>query len=127
MPFGVEIRGAPVSILGEGSVGLLRNCIRTVARKSSTGGLCACAGRLTIKISLIYSVSNFILGGLGALGRDKATKPPLVATGLHCILPGWPNCGSSNLCMWLFELSAKLYIYSLFFIYIANSRNIVKW
>ena len=61
---------------------------RTVARKlsirgfcSSAGGLCGCAGVLDVikltKISPIYSVSRFNLGGLGALfGGTKRTKAP---------------------------------------------------
>jgi len=46
---------------------------------------------------------------------------------------GWPNCrswaiyGSSHLCMWLIELSEKLYICFLFFTSIAKCRNIAKW
>jgi len=50
---------------------------RTVARKFSIGGLCSSAGGLDItkltKTPLIYSVSRFNLGGLGAA---KPTKDP---------------------------------------------------
>jgi len=61
---------------------------RTVARKSSLEKLCVCAGgfafalrgawhsKLT-KVALIYNVSYFNLGGLGALfWGDKPTKAP---------------------------------------------------
>ena len=51
------------------------------------GGLCVCAEGLDImkltKIPLIYSVSRFNLGGLGAFfGGATSTKAPPVATGL---------------------------------------------
>jgi len=61
---------------------------RTVTRKFSIGGLCSsaeglfvCAGGLDIikltKTPLIYSVSRFNLGEIGALfGGDKPTKAP---------------------------------------------------
>jgi len=53
---------------------------RTVAKNFSIGGLCSSAVRLDIKlskISLIYSVSRFNLGGLEVcLGRAKPTKAP---------------------------------------------------
>jgi len=55
------------------------------------------------------------------------TKPKIL------IGQGWPNCGSraacgsSNLCMRLFELSEKLYICFLFIISIAKCGYIVKW
>ena len=61
---------------------------RTVVRKSSIGGLCVCAGGFyvcargawhtnLIKIPLIYSISCFNLGGLGALFEGaKSTKAP---------------------------------------------------
>ena len=47
----------------------------------SAGEICVCAGWLDIiklsKIPLIYSVSRFNLGGLGALfGGDKPTTAP---------------------------------------------------
>jgi len=49
---------------------LLSHLSRTVARKSSIGGLYVCAGALDIlkidKTPLIYSVSYFNLGRLGA-------------------------------------------------------------
>jgi len=50
---------------------------------------------------------------------------------VNSIVKGWPNCGSwaacgsSNLCMRLFELAKKLYICSLFFTPIAKCWNIV--
>jgi len=62
--------------------------IKTVARKFSIGGLCSSAGGLLVcvggidiikltKTPLIYSVSPFSLGGLGALfGGLSLPKPP---------------------------------------------------
>jgi len=54
---------------------------RTVARKFSIGGLCVCAGGIEIikltKTPLIYSVSRFNLGALGALfGGLSPPKTP---------------------------------------------------
>jgi len=53
---------------------------RTVARKSSIEGLYVCAGGLTLKkltkTPLIYSVSYFNLGGLGAFGGASPPQPP---------------------------------------------------
>jgi len=70
------------------------SCTRTVARKSSIGGftfargLYICVGgawysNLT-KIPLIYIVSYFNLGGLGALFGGLSPPEPPVATGLSC-------------------------------------------
>jgi len=53
---------------------------RTVARKFSIGGLCVCAGVDIPKLNktqLVYSISRFNFGGLGALlGGPKPTKAP---------------------------------------------------
>ena len=74
--------------LGEKLIRSLRQSSRTFARKFLIRGLCSSAGggvrlcggldfiKLT-KTPLIYSVSRFNLGGLGALfGGDKPTKAP---------------------------------------------------
>jgi len=47
---------------------------------------------------------------------DSAAK----VVDVHALSQGWPNCGSSNLCMRLFELSEKLYICLLFFIFVCK-------
>jgi len=67
----------------------IRRLARTVTRKFSIGGLCGSASELCVffgsldiikltKTPLIYSVSRFNLGGLGALlGGLSPPKPPL--------------------------------------------------
>jgi len=72
--------------------GLSRSCCRQNRRQNVFNrGLCRGALRLfggveiikSTKTPLIYTVSRFNLGGLGALfGRAKPTKAPPVATGL---------------------------------------------
>jgi len=66
---------------------------RTVAKKFSIGGLCSSAGGLDIiklsKISLIYSVSRFNLGGLELCLGVKPTKaPPWRRDWCDCIYSG---------------------------------------
>ena len=66
---------------------MLVDIFRIVARKSSTGGFTFVQRCLTFyklsKTALIYSVSYFNLGGLGAL--FGGIKPLPVATGLNII------------------------------------------
>jgi len=85
-----------------------------------------CGLALNILVEQGYDRAAVMSGAVS--GVQKVTRDKTI----YALWQGWPNCGSraacgsSNLCMLLFDLFEKLYLCSLFFISITKRRNIVK-
>ena len=70
-----------------------------------------------------FNSSYFYNDAINARWREVSKlNRPKFSLACHWIRQGWPNCGSSNIYMQLFELSEKY----IFFISVAKCINIVK-